>query len=418
VDSFIDELASRNISFVIVVDNEDQGRKLSGRHYHTVYASLSDEHDLDLSPVVEARAIVANARDEDDATLAMRARELGFNGPLIALIDNPNRRAPMQMAGATTAFTPNHVLAAVAAVRASDKIGPRITGVQPLKHHLEIAEIRIHNNSPLNNKTPTDPIWKNTGAHIVAQWKNNALLPGPGTGEYFKIGMILVAAGTPDSIRRISEISHPITKQGPIVVVGYGDVGNKLVEMLQAAGETVCVVASEEVDGVDVVGDILDTDVYDHADVLDARVVILTCEDDNTSVLASTVIRNYAPDVPIIACTQLEESVGRSQQAGVDFAVSVSEVSGQLLAHHILGDMVSQQTHVKLVRLAVGNLAGSHPSQTKIHDRTGCTIIGIVRKDTVIIDFPESFKIEESDDIYICGLTGSFDSLYREIGIN
>ncbi len=242
-------------------------------------------------------------------------------------------------------------------------------------------------------------------------------IKGVNNDGHFKTGMILVAVGTPDSIRRISEISHPITKQGPVVVVGFGDVGNKLVEMLQAAGETVCVVANEEADGVDVVGDILDTDVYDHADVLNARVVILTCEEDNTSVLASTVLRNYAPDVPMIGYTQLEETVGRCQQAGVDFAISVSEVFGQLLAHHILGDMVSRQSHVKLVKLAAGNLAGLHPSQNTIHDMTGCAIIGIVRNNAVILNFPESFRVEETDDIYFCGLTGSFQALYQEMEI-
>lgn len=418
VDSFINELDSRKIPLVIVVDNENLARKLSSRSYHVVHASLSDDEDLDLSTLVSARAIVANARDEDDATLAMRARELGFTGPLIALIDNPNRRAPMQLAGATTAFTPNHVLAAVAAVRASDKIGPRITGVHPLKHHLEIAEIRIHENSPLINKVSSDPIWIKTGAHIVAQWVNNALLPGPTKDEKFQTGMILVAAGTPESIKRISEISHPITRQGPIVVVGYDDVGSKLVEMLQAAGESVCVIDPVEKTGVNVVGDILDKDVYDQAEVLVSRVMILACESDNTTLLATTVARNYAPDVPIIACTQLEESVGRIQQAGADFAISVSEVSGQLLSHHILGDMVSQQSHVKLVKLSAGMMEGAHPVQNKILERTGCTIIGIFRNDEIIINFSETFKIEMTDELYVCGLASSFHQLYKELRIN
>ena len=35
--------------------------------------------------------------------------------PVVAMVENPNRRAPMQMAGATVAFTPNHVLAAAVA---------------------------------------------------------------------------------------------------------------------------------------------------------------------------------------------------------------------------------------------------------------------------------------------------------------
>lgn len=418
VDSFINELESRKIPLVIVVDEEVLARKLSSRNYHVVHASLSDDDDLDLSAVISARAIVANGRDEDDATLAMRVRELGFTGPLIALIDNPNRRAPMQLAGATTAFTPNHVLSAVAAVRASDKIGPRVTGVQPLKHHLEIAEIRIHENSPLMNKTSSDPIWLKTGAHIVAQWVNNALLSGPTKDEKFQTGMILVAAGTSESIKRISEISHPITKQGPIVVVGYDDVGNKLVEMLRAAGESVCVIDTMEKPGVDVVGDILDKYVYDHAELLVSRVMILACENDNTTLLASTVARNYAPDVPIIACTQLEESVGRIQQAGADFAVSVSEVSGQLLSHHILGDMVSQQSHVKLVKLSAGILEGTHPVQNKILERARCTIIGILRNDEIISNFSETFRIEMNDEVYVCGVASSFQQLYKDLSVN
>ena len=83
----------------------------------------------------------------------MSVRELGFAGPIVALIDNPNRRAPMQLAGATAAFTPNHLLAAAVAVRASAKIGPRITGVRPLGQLLEVAEVRVHDQSPFAHKT-------------------------------------------------------------------------------------------------------------------------------------------------------------------------------------------------------------------------------------------------------------------------
>ena len=71
-------------------------------------------------------------------------------------------------------------------------------------------------------------------------------------------GMILVAAGPPDSIRRLSEIARPITDEGTIVVAGYGDVGSKLVEMLNDAGEEVCVIDKTEQPGVTLVGDVLD----------------------------------------------------------------------------------------------------------------------------------------------------------------
>ena len=417
VDSFMDELQSRQIPLALIIDDESLARRLHNRGYQIINASLSDGEDIDLSPLADARALVANGEDEDDALLAMSVRELGFKGPVIALIDNPNRRAPMQLAGATTAFTPNHVLAAVAAVRASAKIGPRITGVQPLKNLLEVAEIRIHDLSPLANKTIAATIQAKTGAHVVAQWVDNALLSAPEIDQLLQPGTILVAAGSPESIKRLSEIANPITQEGTIVVVGYKDVGSKLVEMLNAAGESVCVIDQEEKPGVDVVGDYLDNDVYDLAEALSARVVILTCENDNTTLLTTTVARNYAPDVPIIACAELEENVGRIQQVGADFAVSVSQVSGQLLIHHILGDMVSQQSHIKMVKLDAGKLAGQHPRLPKLHERTGCTIIAVEREGKVILDFPKTFVLNQSDAIYVCGQVDAFSLLYEELAI-
>jgi len=70
------------------------------------------------------------------------------------------------------------------------------------------------------------------------------------------------------------------------------------------------------------------------------------------TLLAATVVRDFAADVPIIACAELADNVGRIQQVGADYALSVSQVAGQLLAHYILGEMVSQQTRIKLVKFA------------------------------------------------------------------
>jgi Trk K+ transport system NAD-binding subunit len=226
--------------------------------------------------------------------------------------------------------------------------------------------------------------------------------------------MILVAAGSPDSIQRLSEIARPITKEGTIVVLGFGDVGRKLVEMLKDAGEEVCVVDQTEQPGVTVVGDILDASVLERAEVATARVVILACEDDSTTLLVATIARNFAPDVPIIACASLVENVERIQQAGADFALSVSQVAGQLLAHHILGEMVSQQPRIKLVKVGAGRLTGRHPLKSSMRERTGCTVIAVERAGEVIMDIPPSFVLSEDDAIYVCGTTDAFDRFYEE----
>lgn len=126
VDSLMREIDRRGVPLVLIEEDETTALRLHARGHRVVHASLV-EGDLDLRPLGKARALVANGPDENDALLAMTARELGFRGPIVALIDNPHRRAPMLLAGVTTAFTPKHVLAAAVAVRASTGIGQRIT---------------------------------------------------------------------------------------------------------------------------------------------------------------------------------------------------------------------------------------------------------------------------------------------------
>jgi Kef-type K+ transport system membrane component KefB/Trk K+ transport system NAD-binding subunit len=414
VESLIAELDSRAIPTVLVETDEAVARRLNARGHRVVHASISDEQ-MNLRPLAKARALVANGPDEDDALLAATARDYGFSGPIVALIDNPNRRAPMQLAGATAAFTPTHVLAAAVAVRASARIGPRITGVQPLAHLLEVAELRVHDQSPLAGKTMLESgIQSTTGAQIVGQWVDDALHSPPAPDEVLRSGTILVAAGGPDSIKRLSEIARPITQEGKIVVAGYGDVGSKLVEMLKDAGEEVCVIHALEQPGVDVVGDVLDTAILEQAGVCGARVVILACDNDSSALLVATVVRDYAPDVPIIACAELADNVGRIQQAGADYALSVGQVAGQLLAHHVLGQMVSQQARIKLAKLHAGPLVGRHPLEPRIREQTGCTVIAVERAGEVIMEIPSDFLLAEGDDLYVCGTADAFDHFYEE----
>ena len=414
VETLLDELESRDLPVVVIEEDEAVARRLQERAVQVVHSSLPTE-TLDLRPLAKARAIVANGDDDANALIALGAREQGFAGPIVATVKNPQRRAPMMLAGATAAFTPNHVLAAVIAVRASVKIGPRVAGVESLEQHLEVVELRVHEQSPLAHSTLARvAVRTQTGAHIVGQWSDDALRSPPTADEQLAPGMILVAAGTPTSIRQLSEMARPIAQEGPIVVVGFGDVGEKLVEILHAAGEEVSIIDQTEHPSVDIVGDPLDTSVLTRASVKDARVIILALASDSTALFAATVIRDYAPTVPILACVSLVENADRIQQAGVDFALSVSQVSGQLLDHHILGETVSHQPRIKLVKLPPGPLVGHNPLAAEIRERTGCSVVAVERDDEILMDLPADFTLAGDDALYLCGTTAAINRYHEE----
>ena len=416
VDSLMDVLKSQGSPIVVIEEDETVARRLQAQGASVVHASLGEE-ELDLKTLVQARAIVANGEDEYNAFLAISARERGFGGPIVALVDNPTRRGAMQLAGVTAAFTPTHVLAAAIAVRASSRIGPRVAGVEPLEHLLEVAEIRVHDDSPLANKTLAQcGIQLERGVHFVGQWVEDGLNPPPGADQILQPGMILVAVGSPESIKRLSDVARPITSEGAIVVAGYREVGSKLAEILHDAGEDVCVIDDAKGEGIDVTGDVLDIAVLERAGVATARVVILARENDSATLLAAAVVRDYAPHVPIIASADQLENVARIQQAGADFALSIGQVAGQLLAYHVMGEMMSQQARIKLAKLNPGRLAGQHPLGGGIRERTGCTVVAVERGGEVLMDIPSTFILSAEDALYLCGTASGFDRFYEQFG--
>ena len=414
VDSLLSELDRRGTASVVIEEDEAAARRLHARGQQVVHVT-PEEQELDLRTLARAHALVLNGEDDANALLALSAREAGYEGPIVAMIEDPRRQAPMLLAGASVTFSPTYVLAAVLSSRASTRISPRVTGFQPLSSLLEVAELRVHDASPLAHSTLAKvELRTRTGTNVVGQWRDAALHSPPAADETIPPGTILVVAGTPASIEKLTEMARPIIQEGVIVVIGFGDVGRKLAEILAAVEEEVCVVDPVERPGVDVVGDIIDPDVLERVPLAGARVVVLALDTDSATLLAATVLRDYAPDLPIIAGVSLAENVARIQRAGVDYALSVSQVAGQLLAYHVLGEMVSLQPRIKLVRVDAGRLAGKNPVAERIRERTGCTIVAVERNGQVAMDFPASFRLSSDDVLYICGTTDAVVRYHEE----
>ncbi len=414
VDSLLGELERRGTASVVIEEDEAVARRLHSRGQQVVHVTLAKQ-ELDLRSLTRARALVLNGEDAANVLLALSAREIGYEGPIVAMIRDPRQRAPMLLAGANVTFTPTHVLATVLSSRASASISPRVTGFRPLSSLLEVTELRVHDASLLANTTLAEVgLRTRTGANVVGQWRDEALHSPPAADEPIPPGTILVVAGTPESVEKLSELARPIIQEGVIVVIGFGEVGRKLAEILGAVEEEVCVVDPVEGPGVDVVGDIIDRDVLERVPLTRARVAVLALDTDNATLLAATVLRDFAPDLPIIAGVSLAENVPRIQRAGVDYALSVSQVAGQLLAHHVLGETVSLQPRIKLVRVGAGQLAGKNPVAERIRERTGCTVVAVERGGQVGMEFPDSFRILSDDALYICGTTDAVMRFHEE----
>ncbi len=418
VETLLEELAEAEVPTLVLEQDDAVARRLFESGVRIIHRSLG-EGALRSARLGKARAIIANGTDDENAALILSARQLGFQGTILALVEDPFHRRPMMLAGATAVFTPRHILGAALAARASARINPRVGGIQQLGRNLEVAELRVSPESPLAGHTLDETaIGTRTGAKVVGQWTGGELVVPEGSGLRLAPDGILVVVGSPESIDRLHDLAGgavTLRREGPFVVGGGGEVGRKVAELLRAVGEEVKLIDRHPGAEVDLVGNVLDVRLLEAAGARDAQAVILALDTDSATLFATVILKDLAPGVPVIARVNEAENVERIHRAGADYALSISQVSGQMLAKKLLGqESVAVDPQLKILKIAPQGLAGRHPSSLALRERTGCSVVAVERGEDVLVEFPPGFRFKPDDAVYICG-SGNAVRRFREV---
>jgi Trk K+ transport system NAD-binding subunit len=412
VESLLGELAAAKVPALVLEPDEAVARRLHEQGQRIVHRGL-DDGALRAARLETARALIANGSDDENAALTLSARQLGFQGLILALVEEPYHRRPIELAGANATFTPRHILGAALAAQASHRINPRVSGIQSLGRNLEVGEMQVRPQSPLAGKTLEEAeIGARTGATVIGQWKGGELELA-GAGARIEPRGKLVVVGSHESIDRLSELAEgriASRRHGHFVVCGGGEVGRKVTELLRIVGEAVRLVDRRPGEGVDQVGDVLDLRVMEAADVRNAQAVILALDTDSSTLFASVILKDLAPEVPVIARVNRSENVERIHRAGAYFALSISQVSGQMLAKQLLGqEAVAVDPQLKVLKVSpdglAGHFTGHHPAGLHIRERTGCSVVAVERGEEVLVDFGPGFRFAAEDTVYVCGST-------------
>jgi Trk K+ transport system NAD-binding subunit len=411
IDSLLVEFKNKGTPFVILEEDMQVARNLRDRGYNVVFGKMAEDPVV-LVNVAKAQAVVANGDDHDNATFTMVVRESGYGGPIYALADDPLYRYPMIQIGATEVFTPAHVLGAALASQASTRISPPAEGMHLLGTKIGMAEFRVRAESPLSGKTLGElKLRERYGVSLIGQWLGGVFTTTKGPQTAVEAGAILVAVGTHANLEIVERMAMPIRRAGPIVLAGFGAVGQKVVEMLQDAGETCVVIDKMPAPGVDLVGSVLEPSMLERAKLHEASAMVLALSDDSESVFATAVVRAYAPQVPLIVRVQRTRNTARLYRAGADFAISVGQVAGQILAFQLLGEqMVQVENRIKFIRQPAGALVGKHPWHSEELDRTGAKVVAVERDGDIMVEFDSTFAVQTDDILFVCG---SFNSLER-----
>jgi voltage-gated potassium channel len=129
-----------------------------------------------------------------------------------------------------------------------------------------------------------------------------------------------------------------------VLVLGYGDLTEPLVEELSDAAEFVVVTPDSDAatalrtrDVHVVVGDPTDEEPLERAGVGLARAVIAATEDDAADAFAVMTARELRSDVRVVAAATDRENTKKLRRAGADAVISPAVIGGHLLVESALG---------------------------------------------------------------------------------
>lgn len=255
--------------------------------------------------------------------------------------------------------------------------------------------------------------------------------------------------------------SHPLPpaelalpREGHVVVVGYGRVGQHIVTVLEKLGIPRLVIeidsgraAEFNAHGVPTLfGDAANSDVLMHAGLDRARALVVTLPDETATELVVAAARKIAPNLPIIARAATTKGVGRlinlgardvihpelegglevmrhtllclgypaTQVQGYTDAVRRDEYDFTVSSpaeHQALDQMVRAARGIEIAWRMVGEhsaIVGQTLAEANIRARTGASVIALIRNQQLIAN-PKSSTVFQVGDLV--GLIGESEQI-------
>jgi len=407
--ALIDELGSRDVTYVIVEPDRERATTLYEDDFRVIHADPESVAGLEAANVGSARALVADVSDEVDASIVLTAREVAEDIPVVSVVEDPDRRAYHRLAGADTVLSPRPLLGRSLASRVTTSVAADLGDMIEIGDDFEIAELPVHRGSRLVGTTLADSgLREQAGVNVIGAWFRGEFETPPDPSATITNGTVLLVTGREEQLSELRALTRSSVRwfgPGRTIVVGYGQVGRSIADALSEAGAEHTIVDRVDAEGVDVVGDATDPETLEAAGIHDARSVILALPDDTTAEFATLVIRDLSAGTEIIARAEEVRSVQKMYRAGADYVLSLATVTGRMLASSILEDedVLSLDHQVEVIRTAAPGLVGRTLGGADVRSRTGCTVVGVEREGTLLTDLGPAFRIETGDELIIAG---------------
>ena len=411
----LDELERLDIDYVLIESDVDEAKALSDDGYQTIHGDPTDSETIQRAMIGDAELLVTDAGD-DNVDVALTGLRHNEDLRVVALTDEPAQEPALRNVGVDRVVSPHVLIGRRLGQKTSTSVEtptPDAAAVGDVR----LREVVVRRNSPLSGRRLREtPIADHAELTLVAAWLDGDLRLPPDPGAYVTPNSVLLVAGPRDAIDDLRE--HAIGLRRPrshskVVIAGLGSGGSAAYEAL-AEGTAATTIDAEADRGADVVADVRDPEAFERADIQDAGALVVTVDDDSTSLLAIAIARTLTDNIDILARVNDTAKAHSAFDAGADYVLSIQRVSARLLAREIRGeDVLTPVNQLRLVRLAGAEFAGRTLGEARRDTEQRCIIVGVERDGAFLTD--DGVRIEDGDGLVAAGTDATIREFEREL---
>jgi len=409
VEIFIEEMEERGQDYVLIEPDSERAGALYEEGHQVMEGDPTTTDTLERAHVARAKVLVADVADDENASIALAAREADPEGRVITLVEDASLAQYHRAAGADLALSPRQLLGQSLAARVPIAAAADVEEDVAGHEDLDFAEVVVTRQSPLHGRTLAEAdLPGGFGVRVIGAWMDGSFETSIPPETTLKDHIRLFVAGTADQLatlrREVDAYVRAFTSQS-ILLAGYGDSGRAVAESLRQARAEVTVIDIEDGDGVDRVGDVRDPDVLCTAGIAGASALVIAVDDDTVATFATLIARDLNPELQILVRAQEETAVQNLYRAGADFVQALPIVCGHMLATTVFEDDVHpSDQHVNVVRLSASGLEGQSVNEVDPAPRSNYTVLAVSRGDAFLTDpDDEDFAFEADDDVIVAG---------------